>query len=53
MSTTAVKVIVLEDDVEVGVLEVVYYDEQPYMIKIDTPDGVDRLLARKVGEPAA
>ena len=38
-----VKVVVYEDAVKKRELLVAYYHEQPYTVKIDTPDGTDRV----------
>lgn len=37
-----VKVVVYENDVEKRTLTVGYFANQTYVVKIDTPDGVDR-----------
>lgn len=51
--TVKVKVVVSEDGVEVGFTEVTYYRQQPYTVKIDTPDGVDAKVERTAGSDDA
>ena len=49
MSVT-VKVIVLEDGQEVGEASVRYFEGQDYVVKIDTPDGVDAQVFGTAGQ---
>jgi hypothetical protein len=42
MGIVKVKVVVYENDEEMRTLTVGYFPGQPYVVKIDTPDGVDR-----------
>lgn len=51
--TVRVKVVVLEDDVEVGQIEVTYFETQPYEVLIDSPDGVDARVKRRAREGSA
>lgn len=46
MNVVRVKVVVYEDDVEVAQTGVGYYEGQLYVVKIDTPDGVDAQITR-------
>jgi hypothetical protein len=49
VSVVRVRVVVLEDNVEVGHLNIAYYEGQEYIVQIVTPDGVDASLPRKAG----
>lgn len=49
MDIRKIKVIVLEDDLEVAVFEIGYFEGQPYSVQIVTPDGVDRNVDREAG----
>ena len=40
--TRTVEVLIYEDGEEKEALNVTYFPGQPYTVKIDTPDGVDR-----------
>ena len=44
-----IKVVVYEDDVEKRTLSVGYFPGQDYIVKVDTPDGVDRQYVGKTG----
>lgn len=51
--TVTVKVVVFEDGKEVGATKIRYFEGQDYVVKIDTPDGVDAQVVRKAGVEAA
>lgn len=49
MKIVNVDVVVYEDGQEVGRISPGYYETQPYVVQIVTPDGIDGQVARKAG----
>lgn len=47
--TVTVKVVVYEDDQEVGATSIRYFEGQDYIVKIDTGDGVDAQVVCTAG----
>ena len=42
--TVRIRIVVLEDNVEVDEANIAYYDGQPYRVELATPDGTDLRL---------
>ncbi len=43
-----VDVVIYEDDKQVHQLTIGYFEDQPYQVMIDTPDGTDRIYEGEV-----
>jgi DNA-binding response OmpR family regulator len=49
MTIVKVRVLITEDDQEVGAMYIEYWRDQDYVVQVVTPDGVDSSRARKAG----
>lgn len=49
MTGVRVKIIVLEDNLQVAEIDLTYPKAQEYVVQVVSPDGIDSMRARKAG----